>query len=524
MERLINRSRMIGSDPEMVLYGGGNTSSKIVETAPSGEVRTVLRVKGSGSDLRTVTMNDFPGLYLDDLLKLRDRASMSDEEMVDCLATCMVDPAARRPSIETLLHAFLPFDHVDHVHADAICALTNHPDGENAVKEALGEDVAFVPYLRPGFELSKRVGGLSGARAVVLAHHGLVTWGRTPEESYGLTLELVDRANRYLDGKTAGRRKPSQPLRLSEKEIDELLVKVRGLLSGRRPAVLHADFSQLPVANRTDVEQIASGGRGTLEHILRIGPATAVVPSAEKAASCLTAFVNDYVAYYTEHLDRLPSGVESHDPLPKVLLAPGLGCITSGPTKQIARMRAEIASHTHAIAAKTIDAFGSLRTLSRQDVFDVDYWPLELYKLTLSPPPPELSGFVALAANVPDTLAEQFVADLTALGAHLVLLDTDQAKLDRLQTLRPDQVVAVCGNSADPSVIWQCVRLAIRTYGGMDGAILQSEDPGRDEAFEQVGNLCILQGTNGTFIAIDVHESPEAAEVVARIVNSSKQS
>ena len=156
LERLVARSRAIGADPTLVVHGGGNTSTKTRERDHLGRERDVLRIKGSGTDLKTIGADGFPGLFLDELLPLRGRAAMSDEEMVDYLAHCMVEPGSRRPSIETLLHAFLPARHVDHVHADAICALTNTRDAERHVREALGPDVAFVPYIRPGFALSRQ--------------------------------------------------------------------------------------------------------------------------------------------------------------------------------------------------------------------------------------------------------------------------------------------------------------------------------------------------------------------------------
>ena len=180
LDRLVARSRTIGADPTLVVHGGGNTSTKTRERDHLGRERDVLRIKGSGTELKTIGPDGFPGLFLDELLPLRDRATMSDEEMVDYLAHCMVEPGSRRPSIETLLHAFLPARHVDHVHADAICALTNSAEPARHVRAALGKDVAVVPYVRPGFDLSRQVAALSGARAVVLAKHGLVDLGRHP--------------------------------------------------------------------------------------------------------------------------------------------------------------------------------------------------------------------------------------------------------------------------------------------------------------------------------------------------------
>ncbi|MBA3416160.1 MAG: class II aldolase/adducin family protein, partial [Chloroflexia bacterium] len=243
LERLVGRSRRIGADPELVVHGGGNTSTKTRETDHLGRERPVLRIKGSGTDLKTIGPDGFPGLWLDELLPLRQREAMSDEEMVAYLARCMTDPAARKPSIETLLHAFLPAPHVDHVHADAICALTNTAEPERHVAAALGPDVAVVPYLRPGFGLSKQVAELAGARAVVLAKHGLVTWGDTHEASLGLTLELVARAEAYL-----APRRPAPSAApdvatpsLPDEERRALSLALRGRLSRERRVVLVAD-------------------------------------------------------------------------------------------------------------------------------------------------------------------------------------------------------------------------------------------------------------------------------------------
>ena len=206
LDALVERSRRIGADPALVVHGGGNTSVKVFEDDLLGQPRAVLRIKGSGADLRTAAAADFPGVLLEPVLALRERTAMSDEEMTAHLARCLVDPGARRPSIETLLHAFLPARHVDHVHADAIVALTKAADRHRVVAEALGEGVAVVDYVRPGFTLSRLVADLAGRDAVVLAHHGLVTWGETSEESLERTLALVTAARAYLAQRTAGRR------------------------------------------------------------------------------------------------------------------------------------------------------------------------------------------------------------------------------------------------------------------------------------------------------------------------------
>ena len=278
IDRLVERSRRIGADPTLVVHGGGNTSTKLRERDHLGREREVLRIKGSGTDLRSIGRDGFPGLFLDELRPLQGRDAMSDEAMVGYLAHCMLDPAARRPSIETLLHAFLPARHVDHTHADAVCALTNHPEGARAVAEALGGEVALVPYLRPGFELSRRAAA-AGGRAVVLEHHGLVTWGEEHERSYGDTVELAARARAYLDAQAPSRPAPARP-DLPAAETARLLAALRArLAAGGRRKLLHVDVTQRDLADRDDVEAVAAG-RGTPDHVLRIGTRSAVVREA----------------------------------------------------------------------------------------------------------------------------------------------------------------------------------------------------------------------------------------------------
>ena len=176
LKDLVERSKFLGANQEFVVYGGGNTSAKGEIVDHFNRSKKVLWVKGSGADMMNAEAVDYPALYMDELLQILNFDKLSDEEMTDLVSRALVDPASRRPSIETLLHAFLPFRHIDHVHADAICALTNHKNGEKAVKEALGENFAYVDWIRPGFELSKQASFLKDAEGIILAHHGLIVW------------------------------------------------------------------------------------------------------------------------------------------------------------------------------------------------------------------------------------------------------------------------------------------------------------------------------------------------------------
>ena len=447
LERLVARSRLIGADPTLVLYGGGNTSTKLTEVDHLGRERRVIRIKGSGSDLGTVTVSDFPGLWLDELLPLRERAAMSDEEMVAYLTRCLVEPDSARPSIETLLHAFLPATHVDHVHADAICSLANAPDPGAAVREALGEEVAVVRYLRPGFELSRRVAELADARAVVLAHHGLVTWGDTHEQSLGLTLELVGQARGYLGlVEEAGVEEPEPDSAL----VERFLVRLRGCLSGERRVVLATERAQQSLADRPDAEQVAAM-RSTPDHMLRIG-----------ARSCVLGLAADARA-----------AVESHGEPPRAFLVPGFGGVAAGPDAGAARARLEIAGHTGASVAATLDRFGGASWLSAQEVYEFENWPLELYKLTLAPRPPELAGHVALVTGAASGIGRDVAADLAGRGAHLVLADIDERGLEAVCAGLP-LAVSVPGDLTDEEVVDRCVHTAVARFGGLDAVVLNA--------------------------------------------------
>ena len=412
IEALVERSRRLGADPALVLHGGGNTSSKLLERDHTGRERLVLRVKGSGADLATCEAADFPGVWLDEVLPLREREAMSDDEMLAYVARCLVDPGSRRPSIETLLHAFLPAAHVDHVHADAICALANAPDPEAAVRDALGADVAVVPYERPGFGLAKRVAAHAGSRAVVLAHHGLVTWGETDDESYGLTRELVDRAAEYVG------LEPVQIVAPGPGASSNSLLALRGRVSRERRQVLAVDAGQQALADRPDAEAIAAM-RSTPDHMAQIGAMT---------------------------------GGDG-----PVFLVPGVGCVAAGPNAAAARRRLELAAHSHATVAATLDRFGGASWLSQDEVRDFVEWPLELYRLSLAPAPRELEGHVAIVTGAASGIGREVARDLAGRGAEVVTADLHDADVE--------------GDLADARVAHELVRVTVSRYGGLDAVV-----------------------------------------------------
>lgn len=478
LEQLVQRSNEIGDDPSLVVYGGGNTSAKGLVIDHLGREQRVMWVKGSGADMRGSNASDYPALRLDDLLPLLDREEMSDEEMTDLVARALLDPGARRPSIETLLHAFLPHTHIDHVHADAVCALTNHAEGPRIVAEALGDGFAYVDWMRPGFTLSKVVAELGDRDGVVLAHHGLITWGESSEECWQRTEAAVDRARAYLDALPLRVEAPPRVADMPEEEVERLLLRLRGTMSRTGRRVLRIDTRLRAVADHPLLSEIVAAGVSSADHMLRIKPRSAVSTSPDTAADDIDGYAAEYSAYVERNSDAMPEGFGMHDPMPRVVLVPGLGAVTTGATLRDAEVAADIALHTHGVAATVADRIGTPVGLDDRETFRFDYWPMELYKLTLRPPAPDLAGFIAIVTGSASGIGRGIALELAARGASLVLADLDGAGLEEagasIREAGGTAPVLVAGDQSDESVVEDTVRQAVRTFGGLDGAVINA--------------------------------------------------
>ena len=478
LEQLVQRSNEIGDDASLVVYGGGNTSAKGVHVDHLGREQRVMWVKGSGADMRGSTASDYPALRLDDLLPLLARDDMSDEEMTDLVARALLDPGARRPSIETLLHAFLPYTHIDHVHADAICALTNHAEGPRIVAEALGDGFAYVDWMRPGFTLSKVVADLGDRDGVVLAHHGLITWGESSDECWQRTEAAVDRARAYLDALPLRVDAPAHVPDMPEEEVERLLLRLRGAMSRTGRRVLRIDTRLRAAADHPLLSEIVAAGVSSADHMLRIKPRSVVSTSPDTAADDIDGYATEYSAYVERNSDAMPEGFGMHDPMPRVVLVPGLGAVTTGGTLRDAEVAADIALHTHGVAATVADRIGTPVGLDDRETFRFDYWPMELYKLTLRPPAPDLAGFIAIVTGSASGIGRGIALELAARGASLVLADLDGAGLDEagasIREAGGTAPVLVAGDQSDESVVEDTVRQAVRTFGGLDGAVINA--------------------------------------------------
>lgn len=472
LDQLISRTREIGSDQSLVVFGGGNTSVK-GEVILDGVAKRVMWIKASGGDMATATAKTFAPLDLDVLESLKKYDDLTDEEMVEMVGRSIMLPGAPRPSIETLLHGFMPFKHIDHVHSDAICALTNHPKGREATMEALGEEWAYVEWIRSGFPLSKIVEKLGSYRGVVLAHHGVITWAETSEECLKETLAVVKKANEYLDSKSNGPKLRA----VDEVDVAEVLPRVRGQFSKAAHKVVHVDKRFLEIANRSDLKEVVSAGVSSADHMLRIRPFSIVLDdlSADGIGAAFDKYSSDYDDYTARNIELLPEGYDLLDSIPRVALIPGLGAITSGSSLAEAKMVAEIALHTHKVASQVLDSFGVGESMPDSEIFRFEYWPMELYKLSLKPGPKKFSARVFIVTGAASGIGLGVSNHLASLGSSLVLADLNEEKLDvvraQLENDHGIDVVAVPGDQSDPDVVSATVLAAVEAFGGLDGIV-----------------------------------------------------
>ncbi|MFH1141398.1 MAG: class II aldolase/adducin family protein, partial [Chloroflexota bacterium] len=340
LELLVYQSRLIGADPALVLWGGGNTSLKVTQRDFRGRSTKCMLIKGSGSDMRSAQAGDFPAVRLDDVLPLFIRSDMADEAVVNYLERCPLDPGSPRPSIETLLHAFLPQASIVHTHADAILSLTNTREPQEALRGAFGTDVVWMPYRRPGFLPSKETALAAlkrpGTRGVVMLNHGLVTWGPTPKASYDAHIELVSRAEEFIRQMASGKlvfggTKVSPIPREERQRVAAAVAPVlRGYLTppGGPRLLLRFDDSDdiLAWAGSRGVRELAEAGAATPDHILNTKRAPLLVevsdPSyAGELRRALTEGVARYRESYAEWYVRYsPDPVDMLDPNPRVIL------------------------------------------------------------------------------------------------------------------------------------------------------------------------------------------------------------
>lgn len=491
----IYSSRLIGSEKDMVLYGGGNASVKGSYRNIWGEPIAAIYVKGSGCDLATITPEGFAPLDLSYLRRLRTLESLSDDLMANEFRTHLLNCRAPSPSIETLAHAFLPAKYIDHTHADSILALTNQTQGEERVREALGEDIVILPYVRPGFDLAKEaISALEkfpSARGMVWMHHGLVTWGDTARESYERTVRLILAAEQYLA------RRATHPLVVQARtaietaaaRLEDVAPVVRGLLA--QPTgdenlpysrvILNSLVNRevLDLVDSAEGKSLALSPPLTSDHLIRTKSLPMWVDAPdfsdlERLRVQIAKAIEDYVAAYNAYFDRNSAGmapeVERCDPYPRVILMPGLGALCAGKNALASRIAMDITAHTLAVKTK-VAAMGEYKGLLDGHLFSMEYHTLQHAKLAENHELP-LSRQVGVITGAAGAIGSAIAEKLLEGGCQVALTDLPGENLDllvrELEGAFHEQVIGVPLDVTDPESIRQAFRTIIRTWGGVD--------------------------------------------------------
>ncbi len=491
VDELIARSNALGSDPTTTNYGGGNTSAKDATTDPAtGESVEVMWVKGSGGDLGTLTADGLSTLVLDRVrgLKAIYRGPEHEDEMHELLDLCMLGPGAA-PSIDTSMHGLLPTKHVDHLHPDSIIALAAAADGPQLTKRCFGTEVAWIPWRRPGFELARQMEDMLAAnpdlKGVVMGGHGLTTWADTSEECQRRSLELIRRAQEFLDEEgdpepLGGVRPGFEPLPTEERQrrAAALAPVIRGLASTDRPVVGHWNDDELVLdfISREETPRVVPLGTSCPDHFIRtkVRPLLLDLPTDapfEDQVARLTElhaeYRDEYAAYYERYADADTPAMRGADPA--IVLVPGIGMFSFAPDSPTARIAGEF--YVNAInVIRGAESVSTYDPVPESEKFRVEYWMLEEKKLRRRPPPSPLTGRIAFVTGGASGIGKAIAQRLRAEGAVVTIADLDlggaQAVADELGSR--DHAIAVAADVGDEAAIAAALDATVTRFGGVD--------------------------------------------------------
>jgi rhamnulose-1-phosphate aldolase/alcohol dehydrogenase len=494
---LLYRSNILGRDPRIVNTAGGNTSAKILGRDPLDDRPVeVLWVKGSGGDLRTATVANFASLYMDKLLGLqrRYRGLAFEDEMVGYYPLCAFNNNPCPPSIDTPLHAFIPHRHVDHMHPDAIIAVAAADNGQAIAKEIFSDEVLWIDWQRPGFDLGMRLQQLCAdfpqARGIILGNHGLITWAESARECYFNTLDIIERAAAYLDQKITatgaalfgGPRYESWPAEKRREVAARILPVIRGGVGREKRQIAHFDDAPpiLTFVNSNDAPPLAFLGTSCPDHFIRtkirpllvdFNPATGDLEQLKQAIhQGLEKYRAEYAEYYNAH--KRPGSPPMRDANPTVVLVPGLGMFTFGRDQKTAEITAEFYNRAVEVM-KGATVVGNYTALPMQEAFDIEYWLLEEAKLKRLPPEKELSRQVAFITGAASGIGRAIAEKFALSGAHVVIADinfegaqTVAAELNR--QFGSSMALAVRADVRDEASVRAAFEQTVLQFGGVD--------------------------------------------------------
>jgi len=485
---LIYRSNLLGADLRLTNYGGGNTSCKAMAKDPlTGAEAEIMWVKGSGGDLGTLKRSGLAALYVDRLRSLQKvyPGIKGEDGMVELFNHCIFDLHSKAPSIDTPLHGFLPFKHIDHLHPDAAIAIAAAKDGKRITQELFGGKIGWVGWQRPGFDLGLQLKQCldenPGIRGIMLGSHGLFTWGDTAYESYINTLEVIECCAQYLEdhiGKKGpvfgGARLSASPKEDRLKQAAALAPLLRGYCSSQTPMAGHFtdDERVLEFINSNDLARLAPMGTSCPDHFLRtkINPLVLNPDATEDLAPLFEEYRKMYANYYDSC--KHPDSPAMRDPNPVVILYPGIGMFTFAKDKQTARVAAEF--YINAInVMKGAEAISTYTSLPRQEAFNIEYWLLEEAKLQRMPKPKALSGRIALVTGSAGGIGKAIAKKFADEGACVIINDNDPQRLDAArqefrQQYGKDRFIAEILDVTDTATIRDTFTAGLLAFGGVD--------------------------------------------------------
>ncbi|GAA5663319.1 3-phenylpropionate-dihydrodiol/cinnamic acid-dihydrodiol dehydrogenase [Brucella sp. NBRC 14130] len=493
--KLLYRSNLLGSDKRITNYGGGNTSAKVEETDPltGGKVQ-VLWVKGSGGDVGTIKLDGFATLYQDklDALKGIYKGVEDEDRMVGFLPHCTFNLNPRAASIDTPLHGFVPFKHVDHMHPDAIIAIAASKNSRELTAEIFGDEIGWLPWRRPGFQLGLDLEAFvkanPDARGVILESHGLFTWADDAKNCYETTLALINKAIEWLDRKTAGKAAfggaAAQSLAASERRAiaARLMPEIRGLIGKDERKLGHFDDQDavLEFVNSNNLHPLAALGTSCPDHFLRTKIRPLVVdfdpakPDVDALVAGLEGALEAYRADYKRYYEacRRDNSPRMRDPNPVIFLIPGVGMLSFARDKATARIAGEF--YVNAInVMRGASGVSEYQGLPEQEAFDIEYWLLEEAKLQRMPKPKSLAGRVAFITGGAGGIGFATAERLAGEGACVVLADIDAGSLktaheNLVKRFGADQVRSVELNVTDEHGVAKAFVEASVELGGID--------------------------------------------------------
>jgi rhamnose utilization protein RhaD (predicted bifunctional aldolase and dehydrogenase)/NAD(P)-dependent dehydrogenase (short-subunit alcohol dehydrogenase family) len=479
-------TRLLGGEPRLVLHGGGNTSVKAQATDLVGDTYDVLHVKGSGWDMAVIEPAGLPAVKMAPLLKARAKDALSDEDMVALQRANLIDPSSPNPSVETLLHAFLPHKFVDHTHSTAVLAIVDQGEDAKALCEKVfGPKMGYVPYIKPGFDLAKAAAEVfetdTTVEGLILDKHGIFTFAETAKEAYDRMIHWVTVAEDHVakNGK-APAKTAALPATLAAPA--DIAASLRGAVAvdlgeGRFDRMV-SDFRTSPAIldflARADLQRLADRGVSTPDLSIRIktGPMVLPAPAAgdgnypKAIREKVAAYVAEYTDYFHTNDGRDDVRRTMLDPMPRLSLVPGLGMFGHGRTLKDAKIASDV-GEAWIEAVRGAEAIGDFRPLAKSDLFELEYWSLEQAKLAGNKPKP-LTGQVMLVTGGAGAIGAATAKMFAANGAHVVVVDLAEAEAKEVAKAAGNASIGVGADVTKPADVRAAFDAAVATYGGVD--------------------------------------------------------